>query len=92
MSLYDSISTASPTFIASEVTNPTITRFELIVNDNKITSSPSYVQVSVKPPQVQSLSSPAWSGTSSLQSLQLTLADKLRTRWKIAKSLIAFYS
>lgn len=75
VSLYDSISTANPTFVAPNVTNPTIQSFEFIVYDNKISSSPSYVQVRVNPPQVQSLSSPASSGTLSLQSSQLTPAE-----------------
>ena len=73
VSLYDSISTANPTFIAPNVTNPTILSFELIVDDNKISSSPYYVQVRVNPPQ--SLSSPAASRTWSSQSSQLTPAE-----------------
>ena len=75
VSLYDSISTANPTFVAPNGTNPTIQSFEFIVDDNKISSSPSYVQVRVNPPQVQSLSSPASSGTWSPQSSQLTPAE-----------------
>lgn len=55
--------------------DPDDDNLEFIVDDNKISSSPSYVQVRVNPPQVQSLSSPASPGTWSPQSSQLTPAE-----------------
>jgi hypothetical protein len=68
------ISIANPTFIAPKVANPTILRFELIVDDNKTSSSPSYVQIRINSTPHQS-SAPALSQDRSPQSPQLTQND-----------------
>jgi K319-like protein len=62
------IRVASPSFIAPNVTNATVLKFQLIVDDNRSSSSPSFVDIQVNPQQ----SPPIGSQSQSAKPQQLT--------------------